>query len=128
MNRNPYVILGLSFGATADEAAVAFARKARGLRRVPGGAERLQDLTWALNQLQEKLKDARLAIDVYRIPANPLAFRPGGQGALRPPPERMERTSGGSDHEWAALLSQARMEALAVLRRDVASVSALPRR
>jgi hypothetical protein len=125
--RNPYVVLGVPFGASGDTAAAAFARKARGLRRAPGGTERLQHLTWALNQIQELLRQPHLALEVYRVPADPGALEPEGQGVLRPPPERMPRSTTPAG-EWDGLLHAVRDEVVIAARVDVARHSVLPAR
>jgi hypothetical protein len=103
-DRNPYLLLGVDFGTSREAANVAFARKARALRRAgPEGRERLTELTWALNQIDEALVDPERAIDVYRIPADPDAFDPDGSGLFRPPPERLERRTPGSGEDMATL-------------------------
>jgi hypothetical protein len=91
LDRNPYLILGLPFGATRDEANRAYALKARGLRRTPGGEDALVELGWALNQIDEAIADPRKALEIYRIPADPGAFYPEATGILRPAPERLAR-------------------------------------
>jgi hypothetical protein len=126
--RNPYGLLGLPFGAARETAARAFARKARGLRHQPGNTEVLTQLTWALNQIEEAIKDPRTALHIYRVPADPGSLDPEQPGVLQPPPVRMERTTPPSDEDWAALLDTARREAQRALLADVAATSALPNR
>ena len=74
-DRNPYVMLGVPFGSPRDVATRAFARKAKGQRRsrsrVSESKSELTDLTWALNQVSEAIRDPRTALDVYRVPADP---------------------------------------------------------
>ena len=123
--RNPYVTLGVPFAATSDTAAGAFARKAKGLRRTADGTERLRDLTWALNQLQDLIRQPRLALDIYRVPADPGALEPDGSGVLRPSAERMPRGA-HSDGHFEVLLRSATEEALHALRQDVAQLATLP--
>lgn len=76
-SRNPYVILGVPFGVTADEARRALPAV---LRRVRGGAVDLpytmEDVTWALHQIELAQSDPHVAVDVYRIPAVPGATEP----------------------------------------------------
>ncbi len=100
MDRNPFVLLGIPFGSSRDVATSAFARRAKKLRRAPNGAERLTDLTWALNQA-EVLDGSTTAVDIYRIPADPTAFEARGTGVLNPAPELLERRteSGSSDRD-----------------------------
>lgn len=126
--RNPYVVLGIPFGASADEAMAAFAGKARGLRRVPNGAERLRDLTWALNQVQEVLKEPRLALEIYRVPADPRCFAPLGPGVLSPSPERLSRQTDSSEREVERLFREVEGEARRALLVEVAEASRLPAR
>src|SRR5688500_3929090 len=125
--RNPYVQLGVPFGASSDTAAAAFARKARGLRRKPGGTEQLQQLTWALNQIQEVLRQPELALEIYRVPADPGALEPDGEGLLRPPPERTPRLSPPTG-EWEKFLPSVTQEVVVAARVDVARHSVLPAR
>lgn len=126
--RNPYGMLGLPFGASSDQAQRAFARLARGLRRAPGGTERLTDLTWALNQIQEAIKDPRTALDLYRIPADPGSLDPEQPGILKPGPLRLERMTGPSDEDWARLVDAAGMEAARGLVAEIAASSQIPSR
>lgn len=130
MERNPYVMLGIPYGSPRDVATRAFARKAKGQRRsrASAGKGELTDLTWALNQVSEALRDPRSALDVYRVPADIDALKPVGEGVLRPGPEAMPRTTASSDAEWARLLDAARAEAVAVLHEEIASTATLPQR
>lgn len=123
--RNPYVVLGIPFGASSDVAEAAFARRARGLRRAPNGTERLRDLTWALNQVEEILKEPSLALDVYRVPADPGAFEPDGTGVLRPAPVPMRRRTVTTD-ELDTLLDEAAAETLTALRHEVSATAQIP--
>ena len=51
-HRNPYIILGIPFGSSREQANIAFARRARPLRRKgPEARTQMTDLTWALNRL-----------------------------------------------------------------------------
>ena len=79
-DRNPYVMLGVPFGSPRDVATRAFARKAKGQRRsrVSESKGELTDLTWALNQVSEAIRDPRTALDIYRVPADPNALEPTG--------------------------------------------------
>ena len=86
MDRNPYVILGIPFGATRAEANAAFARKARSLRRDGADLDQMTDLTWALQRIDVAIRDPATAMELYRIPADPEAFQGEGDGVLRPPP------------------------------------------
>jgi hypothetical protein len=87
--RNPYVILGLPFGAPREDANIAFAVRAKRLRHRKDAASRtrLTDLTWALNQIDESLKRPDASMDIYRIPADPDLFTSTATGLFSPPPE-----------------------------------------
>lgn len=130
--RNPYVMLGIPYGSPKDVANRAFARRAKGQRRRrasdSGPVVDLTDLTWALNQVAENIRDPRTALHVYRVPADPGALDPVGEGVLRPGPELMGRTTGSSEAAWSRLLGAARAEALAVLHTEIASTAVLPPR
>lgn len=128
--RNPYVMLGIPFGSPRDVATRAFARRAKGRRRarVSESSTQLTDLTWALNQVSEVIREPRSALGIYRVPADPAALEPIGEGVLRPGPELMPRTTGSSDAAWARLLDAAREEAVAVLHDEIASTTTFPER
>jgi hypothetical protein len=127
VERNPYLVLRLPFGASRDEANVAFARHARSLRRMgPPGKDRLVELTWALNQIDEAIADPNSAIDVYRIPADPSAFDPAGLGLFTPPPERMERRSDASGEDARAAIDQAVTELLNWTAETLSQVTGFP--
>ena len=113
IDRNPYVLLGLPFGSSRDQANIAFARRAKPYRRRPDSKEKLVELTWALNQIDEVIKDHQAAIDLYRIPADPDAFDPDGQGVFRPPPEPLERQQPPSGPYLDAFMKQVTNELLA---------------
>lgn len=128
MSNNPYVVLRVEWGTAPDEAQIAFARRARGLRRAPGGVEMLQELTRALNEIDEIAKDPRRAVGVFRIPSDPSAFIPPGLGALRPPPEKMGRHSAESSAELVAFTDAAVEQCVHVRAAGAAANAALPAR
>jgi hypothetical protein len=88
----------------------------------------LTDLTWALNQVDEVLRNPDLVLDVYRVPADPQAFKPAGEGFLNPPPEKLARRTETSpvDHDAARLRSS--RELLAAMTLVVAANTRLPDR
>lgn len=129
MERNPYLILGLPFGASRDEANVAFARRGRVLRRQgDAGKAELMELTWALNQIDEALADPDSAIDIYRIPADPNAFDPEGRGLFTPPPERMERRTEASNTEARSSVERSIAEMLAWIANNLGPLTEVPER
>lgn len=114
MQRNPYMILGIPFGSSRAEANVAFARKAKALRRGgPDGIDQLTELTWALHQIDEAIRHPAAAMELYRIPADPELFRSHcGEGVLRPPPESLPARPGDRVADLAGLRLRAAHEYL----------------
>ncbi|MBE1537044.1 hypothetical protein [Actinomadura algeriensis] len=104
--RNPYLILGIPFGASRTAANIAFARRSRALRRSGArGGTAMTDLTWALNQIDEAVADPGAVLHIYRVPADPAAYT--GGGILAPRPERLPARPG----DRAAALAAARAAA-----------------
>lgn len=126
--RNPYVTLMIPFGASRDVATRAFARLSKGLRRDPEASNKLTELTWSLNQVQDAVRDPRTAIHIYRVPADEGAFVPSGIGTLRPAPEPMARTTTESSDDLETLLDEVRGEAVRAAVADVVSAATLPPR
>jgi hypothetical protein len=125
--RNAYVLLGLPFGASREEANVAFARKARALRRAgPEGHEQLTDLTWALNQIDEALANPAAAMHIYRIPADPDAFTASGAGLFAPSPESLPAQPGDRAAAYAEVRAVAAHDYLRHLVGLRAQVTGLP--
>jgi hypothetical protein len=124
-DRNPYVILGIEYGAPRDEANLAFARMARPLKRSKA-QEALLNLTWALNQIDEAIKNPELALDIYRIPADKAAFESEGSGIFAPPPEHLSRRESTPDADLATLEATARRELLARVVTAYATTRPLP--
>lgn len=128
MDKNPYVILGVPFGASRDQATMAFTTRAKRLRRDPDGAGALTELTWALNQITDVVKDPSLLINVYRVPADMSALEPQGDGVFSPPPERLARQTGPSERDREQLTAAAGHQALITIYQLVAGSSPLPAR
>ena len=95
--RNPYLVLGVPFGASRDEATRAFARQTKFLRRQ--GAEsrsRHTDLTGALHEIESAAPDTDPAAKMapYRVPVDPRTAALTsdglfGGGVFAPPPETL---------------------------------------
>jgi len=95
--RNPYIVLGIPFGASRDEATRAFLRRAKSLRRLGDAGRSLHtDLTAALKEIEERPEDPDAAMSPYRIPAVPDAESSVGAGVFAPPPERFDPASAGA--------------------------------
>jgi hypothetical protein len=89
--RNPYVVLGIPFGASRDEATRAFLRRAKSLRRLGAAGRALHtDLTGALKEIEERPEHPDAVMTPYRIPADPDVERGIGAGVFDPPPERLD--------------------------------------
>ena len=89
-DRNPYLILGVNFGAPGADARRAFAHAARRVRR-EGGAWSVEDLNWALHEIEALESNPADIVSLYRVPADQEVFEPGAQGLFRPPPVSLER-------------------------------------
>ena len=125
--RNPYIILGIPFGSSREQANIAFARKARQLRQLGAeGRSRMTDLTWALNQIDEALRHPEAAMEVYRVPANPDAFVVNGDGVLSPAPERIPPPPGDHAAAVTAVQAAAAHEYLCYLVTVRAAEAAMP--
>lgn len=68
--RNPYLILGLDYGAAADEARAAFARCVRRIRNMSDPPFAREDLAWALHEIEHPEVEPTRSVRYYRVPAN----------------------------------------------------------
>lgn len=92
--RNPYVILGVRFGASDSEARAGFARANRRLRQSTDSVYSMEDLTWALHQIEQIIEHPDLALDVYRIPAMESKENESEKrGLFNPDPEVLTRST-----------------------------------
>ena len=88
--RNPWIILGIDYGVTGAAASSAFARASRRIKRAESAPFDLDDLTWALNEIEAAEQDPDIAIHHYRVPADPSAYEPpllsaAAEGLCNPP-------------------------------------------
>ncbi|CAB4549134.1 MAG: hypothetical protein ACK5CE_22350 [Actinomycetes bacterium] len=123
--RNPYVLLGLPYGASLAEARRAFQRRAREARWGDHDAVDLADLEWALARIELEHVDAAAAFGTYRVPADPAVLRPpAGFGLLAPAPRPAPRRSPVTpDDERAVVFDAARVDAAQhLLDRTAAAV------
>lgn len=120
--RNPYLILGVDFGSSGDEARHAFAHAARRIRR-QGGAWGVEDLNWALHEIEALEFNPADTVSLYRVPADKRVFEPAGEGLFRPPPVALGRRTEEDDPEAAAAIRTAAARELDELL--LASIAAL---
>lgn len=96
--RSPYLILGVPYGASKNEAARAFARATRRLRGQTDAPYDLEDLNWALHAIEQRIEDPSSSIDDYRMPADPSVYEmPAGEGVLNPPVQAYKRRTPSTD-------------------------------
>lgn len=79
--RSPYLVLGVEYGASVEEARQAFARRARRVRRTESPVYSVEDLTWALHEI-ETIEDPGASIEFFRVPANRAALPAPREGEL----------------------------------------------
>ena len=125
MDRNPYLIIGVDFAASAEEARHGFAHAARRIRR-QGGAWAVEDLTWALHEIETLEQDPGDLVSIYRIPADPSVFEPAGEGLYRPVPTPITRQHDADPDATAALRRGAAAELDALLLDLCRTASAAP--
>ena len=94
--RNPYLILGVNFAATSDQARHAFAHAARRIRR-QGGAWEIEDLNWALHEVEALESNPADLVSIYRVPADRKVFDPAGEGLFKPPAVALARRTEARD-------------------------------
>lgn len=117
-HRNPYLILGVPFGTDRDDARRAFALSAKRLRVNPDGPYSVEDLTWALHEIESLEADPDQLVDLFRVPADPNVFQTGGHGVFRPAPVPMDRRTEPRDPAARAeVRERAALELLQVLIR-----------
>ena len=107
--RNPYVILGIPYGASRGDARRAAARRSRELRTRQNAKFSTEDVTWALHQVEQVIDDASSAVAVFRVPAaSGILDAPAGRGLFHPPPVPLPRRSEPlSDEAVAQIRSEA---------------------
>src|SRR5690606_11723163 len=107
--RNPYVILGIPFGSSTQAARSGFAHASRRVKSDPTARYTMEDLTWALHQIEQIVEDPELTFHIYRLPANPDATNADrGNGVFNPPPIRLpRRTVPGSGEQLEDAMHEA---------------------
>jgi hypothetical protein len=115
--RNPYVILGVPYGASRGEARRAAARRTRELRQRVEAPYSTEDVTWALHQVEQVIDDPSSAVAVFRVPAAPgILDAPSSHGLFHPAAVPLRRRSEAlSDEEFDAI----RHDAVVAVSKDV---------
>jgi len=125
-DRNPYLILGVDFGASSDDARRAFAHAARRIRR-SGGVWDIEDLNWALHEVEALESNPADGVSLYRVPADRDVFEPAGEGLFRPPPVPLERrTAAGEEATLAAARAAAARELDELLLEAIGALATPP--
>lgn len=108
MRRNPYLILGVDYGAPNSTANKAFARASRRLRGASDGQFNVEDLTWALQQVEHVNTDPHGSVDYFRVPADPTAYEvTPTQGLMLMPVVPLPRRTGPvSETELSELVAE----------------------
>ena len=97
--RNPYLVVGLPYGSSMKQVRKGFAKRTKDVTSGAITAFTMEDLTWALSQLECSLSDPEVDVTGYRAPANPALFgsengRSQEVGFFCPAPELVARASG----------------------------------
>src|SRR4051812_48270775 len=100
--RNPYLIIGVDFATGKSEARREFARKAKQRRRDANPVYSVEDLTWALSEIEDAIERPDETVEIFRVPADRDVFRPQSAGLLNPPPAVLPRRTVAHDEEALA--------------------------
>jgi hypothetical protein len=120
--RNPYLVLGVDYGASREEVTAAYTRRSRVARADSGYPYSIDDLVWALDEIEGidrsgavAATGAQAAALVFRVPADASVYEPPpGPGLLRPEPVPLRRRSRPAPRtEIAGLVNDARRDATA---------------
>jgi hypothetical protein len=125
-DNNPYVILGIDYGASLSEARKAFVRRVRAVKVEPEPIYSEDEVTAALHQLEQIARDPENAVEVYRIPGNPAVFEESVGGLLSFEPAPLaRRTRPLTRGEGTKLLTELAPPRIAELSRGVDDLASL---
>lgn len=126
--RNPYLILGIDYGASKAEAAAGFARLVKRLRALDDAEFTIEDANWALHQVEQVQERPELAVHMYRAPADPSVFGGAeGAGILQPEPVPEPRHTKQCPPDFLeALRREALREVLLALAASVEKAPPVP--
>ena len=105
--RNPYIILGVPYGASKAEASEGHARALRRLKKDPDATYSESDLSWAIYQIEQVRGSSRPDDGIYRIPADPAVYSDCQYGLLQPRPVAMKRRTDRSHDDFGECLMSA---------------------
>lgn len=107
------MILAIPFGTDRATAERAYSHRSR-LARKGELVFSVEDVNWAMNQVEAHLDDPTTSAGTYRLPAHPEALRrPNGHGLFRPPLLALpRRTPPSSPEQLSEVLAEARTDAL----------------
>jgi hypothetical protein len=122
--RNPYLILGLNYGASKDDARRAAARVLRKLRSTPDSLYTTEDVTWALHEVEHVNDDPEAGVNIFRVPVSKSSFDLSPSEGLFAPPSRPEPRSSPSstDEDLQRLAAGATAELASTLLTEFVSV------
>lgn len=122
---SPYLVLGLRYGADLAEARAAFISATKRLTQFDPPPFRLDDLTWALHQIEHGGTDG----SELRIPADPELIGTGnGDGLFQRPPAPMRRATEPLGEQTRVRLLQRALQEIAhdVLGNAESTIQAPP--
>lgn len=115
--RNPYLLLGVDYGCPPDLARRSFARAARRVRRAATDAITVEDLNWALHEIQNNDQEPADSVETFRVPADPDVFTPRGDGLFAPGAVRLPRRTEPTESDVDQLVGGLADEALTLVGR-----------
>jgi hypothetical protein len=125
--RNPYLIIGVDFATGKSEARREFARKAKQRRRETNPVYSVEDLTWALSEIEDAIERPDETVEIFRVPADRDVFRPRSAGLLNPPPAVLPRSTVAHDeHALAATAHRAAADVFAAVLVELAATIRMP--
>ena len=128
--RNPYLILGIDHGTEAEDAAAAFARAVRRIRSSSEHAYSIEDVTWALHQIEQADVGPQASLDTYRVPADPAVYFDAVLDEVLPPvplqPATPSTGTGRQQLEGEALLAELRKSLEATTKQELSQAVITP--
>jgi len=112
--RNPYLILGLEYGASKDKARRAAARVLRKVREASDSLYSPEDVTWALHEVEHLNDEPEAGFTIFRVPASGRGLGTNvTEGIFAPTPRSQARSSPPSTDEDLSRIAGAALVELA---------------